>query len=74
MQIRRRTPNTISSAWLVRVLAVRQDIPRCTRCEARMFVASQDGLCPVCRSADHEREQAIHGIVEDQLGAASDWS
>jgi hypothetical protein len=39
-----------------------------------MFVASGDGLCPSCRSADQQRDLAITDIVEEQLESVSDWS
>jgi len=74
MRIRFRPRHTISSAWLVRVLAHAGDIHACTACGSRMFVASGDGLCPVCRSVDDERDAAIKHIVEEQLESVSEWS
>lgn len=74
MRMRPRTPKTISSAWLVRVLADSGKGHACTACGSRMFVASRDGLCPVCRSADEQRDASITGIVEDQIEELSDWS
>jgi hypothetical protein len=74
MRILSRPRNTISSPWLVRVLASSGDTKSCSTCFGRMFVASRDGLCPPCRSADHQRDVAITGIVEEQLEAVSDWS
>lgn len=74
MRILPRTRNTISSAWLVRVLAHKGDLHACTQCGSRMFVASRDGLCPVCRSEAGEREEEISQIVEEQLESTADWS
>lgn len=74
MRILPRPRNTISSAWLVRVLASSGNTRSCSTCSGRMFVASRDGLCPPCRSADEERDAAFTGIVEEQLEAVSDWS
>ena len=74
MRILPRPRNTISSAWLVRVLARSGDTRACRVCAGRMFVASGDGLCPSCRSADQQRDLAITDIVEEQLESVSDWS
>jgi len=73
MRILPRQKSTISSAWLVRILANQGEVHRCTGCGARMFVAAADGQCPVCRSADARREAAITEIVEEQLDSATDW-
>ncbi len=74
MWIRRRAQCTISSAWLVRVLAESGEVHSCTRCTSRMFVVPRDGLCPSCRNTDQQREAAITGIVEEQLESLSDVS
>jgi len=74
MRIRTRQKNTISGAWLVRVLARRGGVATCKLCSSRMFVPAGDGICPVCRSVDHRRETAISQIVEEQLGSVGDWT
>ena len=74
MRILPRSRNTISSAWLVRVLAAKGDIQHCSSCDGRMFVGSHDGLCPLCRSAGSKRDGRIDEIVAEQLDAVSDWS
>jgi hypothetical protein len=74
MRILPRQENNISSAWLVRVLASSCKIQRCSACDARMFVCSQDGLCPICRSAEAQRDGQVTALVEEQLESVADWS
>lgn len=74
MRIRPRERNTISSAWLVRALASSGETQLCTACGGRMFVASHDGLCPVCRNTEAQSHGQITTIVEEQLESVSDWS
>jgi hypothetical protein len=74
MRILPRPKNTISSAWLVRVLASSRKVQRCSACAARMFVSSNDGLCPVCRRAKTECDGQITALVEEQLESVADWS
>jgi hypothetical protein len=74
MRILPRQENTISSAWLVRVLASSRKVERCSACDARMFVSSHDGLCPVCRNTQAQRDGQITRVVEEQLESVADWS
>ncbi len=65
--------SVINNAWLVRVLANSRNAHDCGSCGARMFVKGASGLCPVCFTADRQRQQSIESLVEEarngELGA-----
>ena len=72
MRVLSRSDTTLSSSWLVRVLARSGRGHSCGGCGGRMFVETGDGLCPVCRSRRLLGEHEISQIVDGQLGP-SDW-
>lgn len=77
MRLLRAPRTTIQSAWLIRILAESPHVHQCTSCGARMFVKVSTGLCPVCRSHDEQRQdalaRAVDGAALKALETVEDW-
>ena len=69
MRFRRRRRD-IQSSWLVRVLAKSGEYVLCDDCGSRMFIASETGVCPVCRARRQRLEERVHDVVADLVDGA----
>ena len=66
------TDTTSLSSRIVRERSYSGEGHSCTGCGGRMFIQTQDGLCPVCRSREFLDEGDVSRIVDEQL-EPSDW-
>jgi hypothetical protein len=75
MQLRRREPIMIQSAWLVRVLASSRRWHHCRDCGGRIFVRAASGRCAICSGRRRCRDEQIDRIVQHQAAAAlEEWT